>query len=100
MRGVLPRTWWTTPDRHPSHEEHKVEQAKLSATDLDNDELRAERQVWLVTLPAAARMLGVSRSKLYELVAAGELPTVRIGRSRRVAVSDLEVFVRRCRTLQ
>jgi excisionase family DNA binding protein len=100
MRGVLPRTWWTTPDRHPSREEEKVEPTKLSATDLDNDDLRAHRQVWLVTLPAAARLLGVSRSKLYELVAAGELPTVRIGRSRRVAVSDLEVFVRRCRTLQ
>jgi excisionase family DNA binding protein len=56
--------------------------------------------VWLVTLPGAARLLEVSRSKLYELVAAGELPTVRIGRSRRIAVADLEEFVRRCRDVR
>jgi excisionase family DNA binding protein len=88
------------PGPTPSCEEDKVEQTKLSATDFDSVELRPHRQVWLVTLPAAAHLLGVSRSKLYELVAAGELPTVRIGRSRRVAVADLEEFVRRCRTVQ
>jgi excisionase family DNA binding protein len=53
-----------------------------------------------VTLPVAARLLGVSRSKLCELVAAGALPAVRIGRSRRVTVVDLEEFVRRGRTLR
>ena len=53
--------------------------------------------VRLVTIPVAAQLLGVSRSKLYELLAQGELPTVRIGRSRRIAIADLEVFVHRCR---
>ena len=54
--------------------------------------------VRLVTFPVAAQLLGVSRSKLYELLAQGELPTVRIGlRSRRTAIADLEVFVHRCR---
>lgn len=99
MRGVLSRTVVDDPGPTPSSEEEKVERAKLTATDLDRVELRPHRQVWLITLPAAARLLGVSRSKLYELVAAGELPTVRIGRSRRIAVADLEEFVRRCRTL-
>ena len=56
-----------------------------------------EGQVRLVTIPAAAQLLGVSRSKLYELLAEGALPTVRIGRSRRIAMVDLEAFVRRCR---
>ena len=54
--------------------------------------------VRLVTITTAADWLGLSRSKLYELLAAGELPTVRIGRSRRIAVTDLEAFVDRCRT--
>ena len=55
--------------------------------------------VSLVTIPAAAQLLGVSRSKLYELLGEGALPTVRIGRSRRIAVADLEAFVGRCRDL-
>lgn len=56
-------------------------------------------QVRLVTIPAAAQLLGVSRSKLYELLGEGALPTVRIGRSRRITIADLEAFVQRCRDL-
>ena len=56
-------------------------------------------QVRLVTTPAAAQLLGVSRSKLYELQGEGVLPTVRIGRSRRIALADLEAFVRSRRDL-
>jgi len=33
-----------------------------------------------VAVPEAARMLGISRSLAYELVARGELPSVRLGR--------------------
>ena len=47
----------------------------------------------LVTIPVAAQLLGVSRSKLYELLGEGALPTVRIGRSRRISIADLETFV-------
>ena len=57
------------------------------------------RRVRLVTIPVAAKLLGVSRSKLYELLGEGALPTVRIGRSRRIAIADLEAFVGRCRDL-
>ena len=55
--------------------------------------------VRLVTIAAATQLLGVSRSKLYELLGEGALPTVRIGRSRRIAIADLEAFVGRCRVL-
>ena len=55
--------------------------------------------VRLVTIPAATQLLGESRSKLYELLGEGALPTVRIGRSRRIAIADLEAFVGRCRVL-
>jgi excisionase family DNA binding protein len=47
----------------------------------------------LLTVPQAAEHLGVSRSKLYELIAAGEITTVRVGRARRIAPADLASFI-------
>ncbi len=41
----------------------------------------------------AAEMLGVGRSKLYELIADGALPTVRIGRRHRVPIDALHRWV-------
>jgi len=38
-------------------------------------------------------MAGLGRSEAYELVLQGTLPSVKIGRSRRIAVSALEAFV-------
>lgn len=49
--------------------------------------------IQLLTIVDAARHLGISRSKLYELLAAGELPTVRIGRTRRITIAALEEFI-------
>lgn len=43
----------------------------------------------------AAEVLGIGRSKLYELLAAGEIDSVRIGRSRRVPVVAVEEYVAR-----
>ncbi|SKA30942.1 DNA binding domain-containing protein, excisionase family [Marinactinospora thermotolerans DSM 45154] len=47
----------------------------------------------LLTVPEAARMLAVSRSKLYELLASGEVRSLRIGGSRRIPVSALNDYV-------
>ena len=41
----------------------------------------------------AAERLAVGRSKLYELIAAGEVPSVKIGRSLRVPAAALEQWV-------
>jgi excisionase family DNA binding protein len=49
--------------------------------------------VQLLTVVDAARHLCISRSKVYELLAAGELPSVRIGRNRRITMADLADFV-------
>lgn len=38
----------------------------------------------LVDVKAAAAFLGIRRAKLYTLLAAGELPSVKIGKSRRI----------------
>ena len=47
----------------------------------------------LLTAPEAARALGISRSKLYELLRDGEIRSVRIGRSRRVPWEALGTYV-------
>lgn len=53
----------------------------------------------LLTIPDAARRLGIGRSKAYELVATGELEVVHIGRCVRVPVDAVENFVRRLRAV-
>jgi excisionase family DNA binding protein len=47
----------------------------------------------LLTVPEAAAALAISRSKLYELLAAGSIRSVRIDGSRRIPVEELEVYV-------
>jgi excisionase family DNA binding protein len=47
----------------------------------------------LLTVPEAADALAISRSKLYELIAAGLVRSVRIDGSRRVPVEALETYV-------
>lgn len=47
----------------------------------------------LLTIEEAAGRLRIHRSKLYELVATGELKSLHIGRLRRIKVTDLEAFI-------
>jgi excisionase family DNA binding protein len=47
----------------------------------------------LVTLDEAARRLSLCRRSVQELVYGGTLAAVKVGRSRRIAVIDLESFV-------
>ena len=47
----------------------------------------------LLPIPDAARRLGIGRTKLYELLAAGVIPSVRIGTKRRlVPVEALDAY--------
>lgn len=43
----------------------------------------------------AAEAIGIGRSKMYELLAAGKLPSIRIGASVRVPVDALRAWVER-----
>jgi len=47
----------------------------------------------LLTIPEAAQALGVSRSILYQLVLAGDIASIKIGRSRRIPTFELEKYV-------
>ena len=43
----------------------------------------------------AAELIGVGRSKLYQLLASGDLPSIRIGSSVRVPVDALRAWIAR-----
>lgn len=47
----------------------------------------------LNTIPQTGAYLNVGRSKVYDLITSGELPSVSIGRRRFVRTDDLEAFV-------
>jgi excisionase family DNA binding protein len=48
----------------------------------------------------AGEAIGVSRSKIYELLARGELPSIRIGGSVRVPLNELREWIARQLTEQ
>lgn len=47
----------------------------------------------MLTVPQVCRILQVSRSKVYQMLASGEIRSVTIGRSRRVFQSSLEAYL-------
>ncbi len=47
----------------------------------------------LVRVEEAARILSLSRSTIYEMLDAGELPSVRRGAARRIPVAALRAWV-------
>ncbi len=65
----------------------------------ENAKERIERAdgVLLLTIVEAARVLSIGRTTMYELVGAGEIEVVHIGRSARVPVAALEEYVDRQR---
>jgi len=50
-----------------------------------------------VRIPAAVRMTGIGRSKLYELIAAGEIEIVKIGSVTLIPVASLQALIARHR---
>jgi excisionase family DNA binding protein len=50
-------------------------------------------EVLLVTIEDAAKALNMSAAKLYLLARSGDLPSVRIGRSIRVPLKALRIWI-------
>jgi excisionase family DNA binding protein len=46
-----------------------------------------------LTVEEAARRLGVGRTKMYALIASGEIPSVAIGRLRRIPAEALNAYL-------
>jgi excisionase family DNA binding protein len=49
----------------------------------------------LISTGEAADWLGIGKTKLYELIGRGDIPTVRIGRAVRIPAAAIEDWVRR-----
>lgn len=47
----------------------------------------------LLKIPEVMARLAISQTKIYELMSSGELRSVKVGRSRRVSIEELERFV-------
>jgi excisionase family DNA binding protein len=54
----------------------------------------------MVSVSEAAGRLGLGKTKLNELIASGELPSVVVGKRRLLRPADLEAFAARCRNGQ
>lgn len=50
-------------------------------------------EVISVRIPDAVRMTGLSRSKIYQLIASGDLEIAKVGRSTVVLVTSLRTFI-------
>ncbi len=50
-----------------------------------------------VRIPDAVRITGIGRSKLYELIASGDLETIKIGRCTLVTVDALKALLAKAR---
>lgn len=59
----------------------------------DEDATLASDGCRLLTIDAAADFLAISRGALYHLLDRGEVTSIHIGRSRRIALAELRRFV-------
>ena len=50
-----------------------------------------------VRVPEAARMLGISRSRIYELITFGDIEIVKLGRATLVPIASLHALIERLR---
>lgn len=72
------------------------------ALPLDDDErdrgtLRSRVEPITVRIPEAMRLTGIGRSKLYELIASGDVETAKIGTCTLISVASLRRLIDRAR---
>lgn len=57
------------------------------------DERKMEQLPMVLTSAEAMEILGVGKNTMYRLLNSGELPAIRIGRSWRIANTEIERFI-------
>lgn len=71
----------------------KNEQAKSKRTPPMFATMQLPLEPISVRIPVAVQLTGIGRSKLYELIAAGEVETVKVGTSTLVTVTSLRSLI-------
>lgn len=75
-----------------------ITRTMTNATDIKEVQTDMETTVpakLLLSTEEAAQRLGIGRTRMYELLRSGEVPSVKLGRSRRVRPEDLNEYVER-----
>ena len=71
----------------------KVSMNESPTHDCTSVQISLVMQPLLLTVEQVAQVLNFSRSKVYELITVGDLPVLRFGKSVRVRVSALELWL-------
>ena len=58
----------------------------------------AEPSPLCVRVTTGMKMLGIGKTKIYELIASGDLETVRLGRRTLIVLASIETLFERLRT--
>ena len=91
-RPTTPITLQLAPTRRPAHPARRTP-AELEHQIVDVTVQADERL--LLSVDEAARRLSIGRSLLYELLAAGEIRSIHVGRLRRVPIAALTDYINR-----
>ena len=75
------------------HDDNDRTRAIMLSRDNECDRPLGSKTQLLLSVVEVAKILSLSRTKIYELLYAGQLPSVKIGAARRVRMADLENFV-------
>lgn len=78
---------------HRANERDERERGGAFVTINDEDATLASDGCRLLTIDAAADFLAISRGAVYHLLDRGEVASIHIGRSRRIALAELRRFV-------
>jgi len=71
----------------------RVELAVRELVDALRSELQPEPEPpALINIATAAQLLGISRTSLYQLIDAGDVPSRKVGRRRLIPRADLERY--------
>ena len=60
---------------------------------LSLDTMQLPLEPMTVRIPVAVQLTGIGRSKLYELIAAGEIETAKVGASTLITVASLRRLI-------
>ncbi|MET9974453.1 helix-turn-helix domain-containing protein [Streptomyces microflavus] len=72
-----------------------VSETALRALVSQRDTSHGDSTLVGLTVAEAARRIGIGRTKLYEYVTSGEMPSVKIGRLRRIPAEAVNDFLAR-----